>query len=56
MDSLGDVYLAAGDKGSALATAKRTLVLLEKDTVDQPQRKTDLRNAAEGKIKELSKK
>jgi len=54
MDSLGDVYLAAGDKGAALETAKRTLVLLEHDTVDTSQRKTDLRNAAEGKIKQLS--
>jgi dienelactone hydrolase len=56
MDSLGDVYLAAGDKASALATAKRTLVLLESDTVDTAERKTALRGAAEGKIKELSKR
>jgi dienelactone hydrolase len=53
-DSLGDVYLAAGDKVSALATARRTLVLLDKDTIDTPQQKNRLRNAAEGKIKQLS--
>jgi dienelactone hydrolase len=53
-DSLGDVYLAAGDKKAALATAKKTLELLPKDTVDTPQRKSDLRGAAEGKIKQLS--
>jgi dienelactone hydrolase len=54
MDSLGDVYLAAGDKKSALATAKRTIELLAKDTVDTPQRKSDLRGSADGKIKQLS--
>jgi dienelactone hydrolase len=53
-DSLGDVYLAAGDKASALAAAKRTLELLEKDSVDPAKRKTDLRAAAESKIKQLS--
>jgi len=56
MDSLGDVYLAAGDKASALRAAKRTLVLLDTDTSDTPERKTALRGAAEGKIKELSKR
>ena len=56
MDSLGDVYLAAGDKAAALATAKRTLVLLDKDSVDTADRKTALRGSAEGKIKELSKR
>ncbi len=54
MDSLGDVYLAAGDTSSALAAAKQTLVLLDQDTVDTAQRKADLRRAAEAKIARLS--
>ena len=54
MDSLSDVYLAAGDSPSALAAAKQTLVLLDADRVDTPQRKADLRKAAEDKIARLS--
>jgi dienelactone hydrolase len=54
MDSLGDVYLAAGDTSSALAAAKQTLVLLDHDTLDSAQRKADLRRAAEDKITRLS--
>jgi dienelactone hydrolase len=56
MDSLGDVYLAAGDKASALAAARKTLDLVQKDTVDTPQRKADIKGSAEGKIKQLSSK
>jgi dienelactone hydrolase len=56
MDSLGDVYLAAGDTAQALAASRRTLVLLEKDTADTPQRKSDIKGSAEGKIKQLSKR
>lgn len=55
-DSLGDVYLAAGDKVNTLKTAQRTLELLKKDTIDTPQRIKDIRDAAEGKIKQLSGK
>ena len=54
MDSLGDVYLAAGDTSSALEAAKQTLVLLDRDTLDTAQRKADLRRAAEDKITRLS--
>jgi len=54
MDSLSDVYLAAGDAASALAAAKQTLVLLDRDTLDTAQRKADLRRAAEDKIARLS--
>ena len=53
-DSLGDVYLTAGDKVRALETAKQTLVLLDKDTVDTAERKLTIRTSAEGKIKALS--
>lgn len=49
-DSLGDVYLAAGDKASALAAAKRTLELLEKDSVDTPRAKAGIRAGAEAKL------
>lgn len=55
MDSLGDVYLAAGDKKSALETAKQTLIRLKTDSTDTAERKKALQDAAEGKIKQLSK-
>jgi len=54
MDSLGDVYLAAGDKRSAFATAKQALALLEHDTVDTAQRGSDIRTSAEAELKQLS--
>ena len=54
-DSLGDAYLAAGDAASALAAARKTLELLEKDPRVTPQLKTQLRTIAEDKIKRLSK-
>jgi len=53
-DSLGDAYLAAGDNASALATAKRTLQLLDADTKLTPEQKTGLRSAADAKIARLS--
>ena len=53
MDSLGDVYLARGDTAAALTAARRTLELLDRDTVDSEQRKRDLRGAAEQKLKTL---
>lgn len=53
-DSLGDAYLAAGDNASALATATRTLELLDADTKLTPQQKTGLRSAADAKIAKLS--
>jgi dienelactone hydrolase len=50
MDSLGDVYLASGDTASAIAAAKRALVVLERDTVDTPERKATIRRSAQAKI------
>lgn len=50
-DSLGDVYLAAGDKQAAIAAAKHALVLLEKDTANSAERKQNIRDSATGKIK-----
>ncbi len=54
MDSLGDIHLARGDSAAALDAAKKTLVLLDKDTVDTPERKAQIREAAVGKITRLS--
>ena len=54
MDSLGDIYLATGDKMAALQTARTTLQLLDKDTVDTAARKKDIRSAAEQKVRQLS--
>jgi dienelactone hydrolase len=54
MDSLGDIYLATGDKAAALESARATLRLLEKDTADNAARKKDIRTAAEEKVKQLS--
>ena len=53
-DSLGDAYLAAGDKAAALTTATRTLQLLDADAKLTPQQKTTLRSAADAKIARLS--
>jgi dienelactone hydrolase len=53
-DSLGDAYLAAGDKASALAAAQQTLAALDRDTKATPDLKKALRTAAETKIRELS--
>ena len=53
-DSLGDAYLAAGDKAAALTTATRTLHLLDADAKLTPQQKTTLRSAADAKIARLS--
>lgn len=52
-DSLGDVYLAAGDTASMLQTARRTLALLDTDTTDTASRRNDLRGAAEGKLRQF---
>jgi hypothetical protein len=56
MDSLGDVYLAAGDTALALTPAKRALALLASDTVDTPERKANIRASAEAKVTQLTRK
>lgn len=56
MDSLGDVYLSAGDSARALEASQRALVLLKTDSTDTPQRKQDIRTSAEAKIKQLTGK
>jgi dienelactone hydrolase len=52
-DSLGDAYLAAGQKDLARANAKKALELLATDTADSPQRRDGIRGSAEQKLKQL---
>lgn len=54
-DSLADAYLADGKKDLALENAKKALDLLAKDTSTPEQRKKDIRESAEKKVKELQK-
>ena len=52
-DSLGDAYLAAGQKDLARESAKKTLELLATDTKDDQQRKDGIKDSAEQKLKQL---
>ena len=52
-DSLGDAYLAAGQKDLARQNAQKALELLASDTVDSPQRRDGIRGSAEQKLKQL---
>ncbi|MBX7184884.1 MAG: alpha/beta hydrolase [Vicinamibacteria bacterium] len=54
LDSLGDAYLASGDKAAALRLARQTIALLERDTIDTAARKEQIREAAAQKLKQLS--
>jgi dienelactone hydrolase len=53
-DSVSDAYLADGKKDLALQNAKRAVELLKNDTVDGEQRRNDIRESAEQKIKQLA--
>jgi tetratricopeptide (TPR) repeat protein len=53
-DSLGDMYLAAGQKDLALAASKKCLELLQTDTKDPQQLKDAIKASAEAKVKQLS--
>ena len=53
-DSLSDAYLADGQKDLALQNAKKAVELLAEDTVDTAQRRNDIRESAEQKIKQLT--
>jgi dienelactone hydrolase len=53
-DSVSDAYLADGQKDLALQNAKRAVELLANDPVDGEQRRNDIRESAEQKIKQLS--
>jgi len=52
-DSLGDVYVAAGQKQLALENTKKALHLLASDTTDDQQRKDGIKASAEQKLKQL---
>src|SRR5579871_1820719 len=52
-DSLGDAYLADGQKDLARENAKKALQLLPSDTTDDQQRKDAIKASAEGKLKQL---
>lgn len=51
-DSLGDVYLANGQKELARENAQKALDLLPADTTDDAQRREGIRNNAEQKLKQ----
>ena len=52
-DSLGDAYLAAGQKDLARDSAKMTLEVLASDTMDDQQRRDLIKASAEQKLKQL---
>ncbi len=52
-DSLGDAYLADGQKDLARSNAKKALELLADDNIDNEQRKKGIRENAELKLKQL---
>jgi dienelactone hydrolase len=53
-DSVSDAYLADGQKDLALQSAKKAVELLANDTLDGEQRRNDIRESAEQKIKQLT--
>lgn len=52
-DSLGDAYLAAGQKDLARQASQKALALLAFDTTDPQQRRDAIKASAEGKLKQL---
>ncbi len=52
-DSLSDAYLADGQKDLARQHAEKALALLASDTADSEERRTEIRESAEGKLKQL---
>ena len=55
-DSLGDAYLADGQKELAKQNAKKALELLATDTSDPEARRNGIRDSAEQKLKQLDEK
>jgi dienelactone hydrolase len=53
-DSLGDIYLAAGNKGLARQNAQRALELLPSDTTDDEARRQAIHDNAEQKLKQTA--
>jgi pimeloyl-ACP methyl ester carboxylesterase len=52
-DSLGDAYLADGQKDLARQSAQKALELLASDTTDDARRRDDIRESAQQKLKQL---
>jgi dienelactone hydrolase len=52
-DSLGDAYVADGQKDLARQNAKKALELLPSDTIDPPARRDAIKASAEQKLKQL---
>jgi dienelactone hydrolase len=53
-DSVSDAYLADGQKDMALQNARKAVELLAEDTADTEERRNDIRESAEQKIKQLT--
>jgi len=53
-DSLGDAYIADGQKDLARQNAQKALSLLASDTKDPEDRRKGIRDSAEGKLKQLA--
>lgn len=51
-DSLGDAYMAGGQKNLARENAKKALELLASDTTDPQQQRDAIKASAEGKLKQ----
>jgi len=54
-DSLGDAYLADGQKELAAESAKKALALLSSDTADDQQTRDAIKASADQKLKQLEK-
>jgi dienelactone hydrolase len=55
-DSLGDAYLADGEKDLARENAQKAIDLLARDTRDPEDRRKEIRESAEQKLKELNQR
>lgn len=55
-DSLGEIYLASGDRERSLACYRKVLEVLPTDTKTDPALKAQLRRNAEAKVKELAER
>jgi tetratricopeptide (TPR) repeat protein len=53
-DSLGDAYLAGGQKELALKNTRKALELLPSDTADPPSRRDAIKASAENRLKKLN--
>ncbi|HXM23554.1 MAG TPA: DinB family protein [Terriglobales bacterium] len=53
-DSLGDAYLADGEKDLARQCAEKALALLTSDTTDSEPRRKEIRDSAQQKLKQLN--